>query len=268
MRRSSCWTSISFRWSLWTSSFSCPVLQQWCGAKGKKIMQRKWMVIGFWALKTTRTTHELSRVASMPASFYCSLTTMSFSKCWGDLQKPSLPCCWKWTWTGLHTCLERCMEFPWPSTARRWPAVRWASSMCRGPGDQSPTSWIRKDIWRCFESPPGMVAAAGNMCLPKQLQALNTGQAGHQKGPDWKTVNSWRSRITFASWMRSGLVRCDQIHSASFKWMFEDGGAPPAASISLCHRAGFGIESLFGDEGAGLSEAAKAWLLQRLRVNL
>ncbi len=52
--------------------------------------------------------------------------------------------------------------------------------------------------------------------------------------------------------MRSGLVRCDQIHSASLKWMFEDGGAPPAASISLCHRAGFGIESLCGDEGAGL----------------
>lgn len=35
---------------------------------------------------------------------------------------------------------------------------------------------------------PGMVAAAVNMFLPKQLQALNAGQAGHQKGPGWKTV--------------------------------------------------------------------------------
>jgi len=45
-----------------------------------------------------------------------------------------------------------------------------------------------KQFPRCFESPPGMVAAAVNVCLPKQLQALNTGQAGHRKGPDWKTV--------------------------------------------------------------------------------
>ena len=67
--------------------------------------------------------------------------------------------------------------------------VRWASSRCRGPGDQSPTSWIRK--------------------------ALNTGQAGHRKGPDWKTVDSWieeqdNMRILNAKWF--GTLRPNPQH--------------------------------------------------------
>ena len=67
----------------------------------------------------------------------------------------------------------------------------WFESFCK-------CSWnaasIVEDVFpRCFESPPGTAAAAVSMCLPKQQQALNTGQAGHRKGPDWKTVDSWRN---------------------------------------------------------------------------